>query len=345
MNTNFQLSSSCRRGFTLIEVLVSMVILSMILMVVTSVIGAAQRTWKSATSRLTQFREARVAFDTVTRNLQQAMIKSYFDYDLRDSPFIAPDKILRRAELGIRFGQASSLVSGGGSSQDLPGHAVIFQAPLGQTLSADSIYRPLKSLLCSRGYFVQFGTDASFLPSELFVQNRLRERYRYRLIEYQPPTELNEVYSGEAKGEWATISMSTGRDYMRVVASNIVALVLAPSFSQAEIGGATAQMGQRVEDAMYNFSSYEAGSAFNGRSTLHRMPASVQVVMVAMDEESAARLTPGSTVPDVLGKAGADFTSPQSLQQDIKTVRDYLNGQKMNYRIFSSNVFLLANEI
>jgi uncharacterized protein (TIGR02599 family) len=345
MNTIFHPPNKRRIGFTLIEVLVSMVILSMILMVVTSVIGAAQRTWKSATSRLTQFREARVAFDTVTRNLQQAMIKSYVDYNLRETPFIAPERVLRKAELGIRFDQATSIVSGGGSGQELPGHAVIFQAPLGQTLSSNSIYRPLKSLLCTRGYFVQFGTDASFLPSELFAQNRLRERYRYRLIEYQPPTELNEVYTQGAKGDWATVSMGTGRDYLRVVASNIVALVLAPSFSQAESSGAAGQIGERIEDAIYTFSSYAEGGTFNGRSTLHRMPASVQVVMVAMDEESAARLTPGAVVPDVLGKAGANFTSPGNLQQDIRAVRDYLNRLKMNYRIFSSNVFLLANEI
>ena len=340
----FQHSSRQRKGFTLIEVMVSMVILSMILMVVTSVIGAAQRTWKSATSRLTQFREARVAFDTVTRNLQQAMIKSYVDYPQRESPFQAPEGIVPRAELGIRFDQASSIVSGGGSSTDLPGHAVIFQAPLGQTLDAQSIYRPLKNLLCTRGYFVQYGTDASFLPSELYAQNRLRERYRYRLVEYQPPTEFNAVYANGAKGDWTTISMGTGSQYLRIVASNIVAMVLAPSFSQAEVGNGNATLGRRVQDAMYDYNSYTAGS-FGGRSTRYRMPASVQVVMVAMDEESAARLSPGTAAPDVLGRAGANFTSADSLERDIKAVRDYLNGQKMNYRIFSSNVFLIANEI
>jgi uncharacterized protein (TIGR02599 family) len=75
------------------------------------------------------------------------------------------------------------------------------------------------------------------------------------------------------------------------------------------------------------------------------MPASVQVVMVAMDEESAARITRGESAPDVLGSAGANFTSPDSMQQDIQSVRNYLNGLRVNYRIFSSNVFLLANEI
>ncbi len=321
-----------------------MVILSMILMVVTSVIGAAQRTWKSATSRLTQFREARVAFDTVTRNLQQAMIKSYVDYPIRETPFIAPEGVIRRAELGIRFDQASNIVSGGGGSKDLPGHAVVFQAPLGLTLDANSVYRPLKYLLCTRGYFVRFGTDASFLPSELFAQNRLSERYRYRLVEYQPPTEFNPVYSNGAKGDWTTISMSSGSQYLRVVASNIVALILAPSFSQAGAGNDNTTLGRRVEDKMYTYNSYADG-VYNARSTLHRMPASVQVVMVAMDEESAARLTPGTNVPDVLGRAGAGFTSADSLERDIKAVRDYLNGQRMNYRIFSSNVFLIANEI
>jgi len=338
-------SSQPRRGFTLIEVMVSMVILSMILMVVTSVIGAAQRTWKSATSRLTQFREARVAFDTITRNLQQAMIKSYYDYPLRPTPFIAPSGINRRAELGIRFGQADSIMSGGGSSNQLPGHAVIFQAPLGLTASFDSPYRPLKNTLCTRGYFVQFGSDASFLPSELYAQNRLRERFRYRLVEYQPPTEQNPVYANQANGSWTTISMGSGRQYLRVVASNVVALILAPSFSQSETSSGSTSMGARNEEPLYAFDSYQQGTTQAGQSTIFRMPASVQVVMVAMDEESAARITRGESAPDVLGSAGANFTSPDSMQQDIQSVRNYLNGLRVNYRIFSSNVFLLANEI
>lgn len=319
-----------------------MVILAMILLVITSVIGQAQRTWKSATSRLSQFREARQAFDTVSRNLRQAMINSYGDYLPRDTPFTPPPPpfIIRNADLGIRFDRATSVVSGSSTAAELPGSAVVFQAPLG--LTADEDYRPLKNLLCVRGYFVRFGSDEQFLPYGL--RSRLQERFRYRLIEYAPPTETNPVYVAGGKGEWTTISESAGGDYMRVVANNVLALVLAPTFNDGAVGNAPTELGQSVQDPVYSFNSFELAE-YNQRSTLHRMPSSTQVIMVAVDDESAARMLTGEASPDILRKAGAEFTNPQTIDRDVTTLRAYMNSQRYNFRIFSSNVFLLANDI
>jgi len=67
--------------------------------------------------------------------------------------------------------------------------------------------------------------------------------------------------------------------------------------------------------------------------------------MVAVDEESAARMITGETSPDILRQAGADFTSPQAIDRDVATLRQYMNAQKYNFRIFSSNVFLLSNDL
>ena len=320
-----------------------MVILAMILLVITSVIGQAQKTWKGATSRLSQFREARQAFDTVSRNLRQAMINSYGDYLPRATPFNPPPPpgIVRKAELGIRFDKASAIVTGGSSAAELPGSAVVFQAPLGQTAVAD--YRPLKNLLCVRGYFVRFGSDESFMPVGL--RSRLKERYRYRLIEYAPPTETNPVYVEGAVGAWTTISESSGQDYLRVVANNVLALVLAPTFNDGAAGNTPTELGESVQDPMYVFNSFDVGNSYNQRSTNHRMPAATQVIMVAVDDESAARMISGETSPDILRQAGAEFTNPQSIEKDVATLRQYMNAQKYNFRIFSSNVFLLSNDL
>ncbi len=332
-----------RWAFTLIEVLVSMVILAMILLVITSVIGQAQRTWKGATSRLSQFREARQAFDAVSRNLRQATINSHGDYLPRATPFSPPPPpgIIRNAELGIRFDRATDIVTGGSGAAELPGSAVIFQAPLG--LTAVSEFRPLKNLLCVRGYFVRFGSDEDFMPVGL--KSRLKERFRYRLIEYAPPTETNPVYvPGAKKDDWTFISETNGRKYFRIVANNVLALILAPTFNDGAAGNTPKDLGDPVQDPIYRFSSYEDGQ-YNQRSTLHRLPASTQIIMVAVDDESAGRMITGETSPDILQQAGAPFTNPQALERDVAALREYMNGQKYNFRIFSSNVFLLANDI
>jgi uncharacterized protein (TIGR02599 family) len=330
------------RAFTLIEVLVSMVILAMILLVITSVIGQAQRTWKSATSRLSQFREARQAFDSVTRNLRQAMVNRYGDYLPRDSPFTPPPPpgIVSKADLGIRFGPAASLVSGGSSAAELPGSAVIFQAPLG--LTAEPEYRLLKSLLCVRGYYVSFGTDQTFMPAGL--SSRLKERFRYRLLEYAPTAETNPIYQPGPPDSWTTISQASGRNALRVVANNIVALILAPTFNSGAVGSTPVELGQPVQNAIYDFNSYADGT-FAQRSTKYRMPASTQVVMVAVDEETSNRMVVGNKSPDLLRQAGAQFSDPVSLERDVEKLRAYMNAQRYNFRIFSTNVFLLANDI
>lgn len=335
-------SNRHRRAFTLIEVLVSMVILAMILLVITSVIGQAQRTWKGATSRLSQFREARQAFDTVSRNLRQAMINSYGDYLIRPTPFDPPPPpyIVRDADLGIRFDKATNIVTGGSTASELPGSAVVFQAPLG--LTSSEIYRPLKNLLCVRGYFVRFGSDQSFMPYGL--RSRLKERFRYRLIEYAPPTETNPVYAEGPVGAWTTISETTGQDYMRVVANNIMALVLAPTFNDGAAGNNPRELGESVQDPIFTFNSF-VGGEYNRRSTLHRMPSSTQIIMVALDEESAARMITGEDSPDILRQAGAEFNDPQAIERNVDSLRAYMNSQRYNFRIFSSNVFLLANDI
>src|SRR6478735_2184091 len=66
------------RAFTLVELLLSMTILSVLMVVVVNVIGIVQQQWTRANSKVTAFREARMAFDVITRNLSQATLNTYW---------------------------------------------------------------------------------------------------------------------------------------------------------------------------------------------------------------------------------------------------------------------------
>jgi uncharacterized protein (TIGR02599 family) len=366
MNTFLQSNSTAhrshQRAFTLVEVLVSMVILAMIMLIITQVIGQAQRSWQSASSRVTQFREARIAFDTITRNLRQATLNSYRNFVYANNTQVptdikeAPVGYKRYAELGFRTDTAATLVSGGGSSAALPGHGVIFQAPLGKSITQGPIpgiplYDQLKSLLCIRGYFVRYSSDSAFVPSGL--NGRLEEKNRYRLYEYRPPSEVNSAYNeaamGAGTGVWTTINTATSAAYIAPVAENIVLLILAPSFAQAgDAAAAAPQLSSQEKGSVYTYNSYLGAAGASGSAIeQHRLPRAVQVSLVAIDEESAKRLAEqnGGSPPDLLGKSGASFTNPEVFTQDMDSLKRTLTEMRMNYRVFSSTVFIPGADV
>ena len=355
------LPSRQRKAFTLVEVLVSMVILAMIMLIITQVIGQAQRSWRSASSRVTQFREARIAFDTITRNLRQATLNSYRNFfylssgnqvpvDVRETP----DGYKRYAELGFRTDNAATIVSNAGGVDSLPGHAVMFQAPLGKSITPSPVpgipmFDQLKSLLCIRGYFVRYSSDSSYVPAGL--RGRLTEKYRYRLYEYRPPSEVNAAYheaaDGTADGLWTNINAASAASYIAPVAENIVLLVLAPSFADQASVAATPKISSLERGTLYTYNSYVGSSGGAVAVEQHRLPRAVQVTLVAVDEESAKRLAEqnGGSSPNLLGKAGVSFANPISYDQDMNSLKQTLTEMRMNYRVFSSTVFIPGADI
>ena len=335
-------------GFTLVEVLVSMVILLMMLLIITQVIGTVQQTWRRASSRLSQFREARTAFDTINRGLRQATLNAYRVYDygyggpagVPKAPLDAPVGYVRTAELGLVMGKTTPTIFDGlGGANLTPGHAVIFQAPMGYT--AEPTYRPLNKLLCQRGYFVWFSSDADYMPQALV--SRLQPKSRYRLYEYHPTTETNTVYTGVSTSAWTHVLGASAKADMRPVAENILTLILTPSFTPAAsgtTGGATvAKLGKEVLAQDYAFNSYTGTPSNPGLK--YRLPSTVGVVMVAIDEESASRLAQqyGTNPPQLFN---AKLDTPASLSSDLRLIRDALLKLHVNYRIFSSTVIIPA---
>ena len=192
--------------------MVSVSILVILMLVVSSFVNLVQRTWVRTNSNISQFREARLAFDAMTRTISQATLNTYWQAGTVQinqnalGTLFQGTSYRRQSELqfscGPTVGGATALFSTG-TAANYPGHGVFFQAPLGVTglispaagggtLTADT--QNMVNLLCGRGYFVAWGDDASFRPQFLNTRN-VPKRTRFRLMEFSPTSEKNPIYS------------------------------------------------------------------------------------------------------------------------------------------------------
>lgn len=359
--------TSIHRAFTLVEVMVSMVVLAIMMMLIAQIIGTTQRSWRAASSRLSQFREARIAFDTITRNLRQATLNAYRDFHYAatdsnvpatNSPNETPDGYRRISELAFVSGKAKDLVKARATQTDskikidmsdasLSGHAVFFQAPLGVTDPDTSVqeggrprYENLKHLLCGRGYFVQFGSDKNYLPEKLV--GRLTESNRFRLMEYQPPAEKNTVY--ESTNDWYEIDTA----YLRPVSDKIVGLILSPRLASGDesisVGGVLQKPTSIAPD--YSFDSRKKDGSGSAQGMQHMLPPVVKVTMVALDDASMDQLAQGRnsklSLSDING-AMAKFNKAAGYESDMQNLKKVLSSGKVNYRIFESTVVIPAS--
>jgi uncharacterized protein (TIGR02599 family) len=337
------LPSVRRHGFTLVEVMVSVAILSMILLVVTQVIGAAQRSWKFANARLGQFREARQAFDRLTTHIKQATILPYTDF-LYGTPgsidqLAQPGRTTRQAELGFVLNSNPGVVFPSLNGEDC-GDAVLFQAPIGYSNIA--AYRQLNNLLCPWGYAVQFGLDTDFVPQGL--ASSLTPRGRYRLLEYRTATEFNQVYDSPDHQRWLAAPIGNGiagTGQMVPIAENVIALTLAAIYPDPNSNGPVA-----ISQVRGNFANaVNTYTALGG--IVAELPQAIRVTMVSIDEASAARLVfdSGGRSPSILARSGASFNAPAQHAVDLERLTGYLTNQAINYRVFSSTVTLPAGAV
>ncbi len=207
-----------RAAFTLVEMLVSVTFLVILMMLVTQLVGIVQRGWVRTSSKVSQFREARLAFDLISRNLSQATLNTYSEMrydslgqDQTQQAIKSARSYFRQSELQFVSGPTNQLFTSGGGGGLYPGHAVFFQAPLGVTEltqqapasgsgggggpQATANTESLVNLLCARGYFVEWGDDTPYRPQFLNTSNVVPVRSRFRLIQYSPSAEKNRIYA------------------------------------------------------------------------------------------------------------------------------------------------------
>lgn len=350
------------KGFSLVEILVSLAVLAILLLINVQVIDQVQNTWAASNARVSQFKEARTAFDILVRNLSQATLNTYLDYD---SNYVATaassagaatttaQRYLRKSDLQFICGPSSTILQGDDSS--FPGHSVFFQAPLGVTENPN--YVGLDRLLCGRGYFVQFSSDAAFRPSFLPPGNF---KFRYRLMEYSPPAEKNRIYSvsrginGQVTGNWfddAKTAINAGESAVNVsktrpVADNILALIISPRLEKQV---SNAILPTSIAPS-YSFNSADTGGSTPNalQGTQHLLPPLVKLILIAIDERSAQRLaeqTGSETVPPFGATLSSPFKNASALEtSEIAALVQTLAAKNVNYRVFSATVAIRGSK-
>ncbi|MEM9017981.1 MAG: Verru_Chthon cassette protein C [Verrucomicrobiota bacterium] len=344
---------SHEKGFSLIELMVAMGILSVLMLMMTVLLDQIQKSWRYSESRISQFREARVAFDLITKNVSQASLNTYWDLDDKDSDGLV-DEYYRTSELHFITMPADRL-AGAAGSQNPVGHAVFFQAPLGFSNS----YRNLNNLFNGRGYFVAFGSDQEFRPRFLDSRDpRPAYRHRYRLMEFRPPAESNQVFAdgdeerkqGEPQEftEWFKQGLQVGNgsfeSHLNPLAENIVYLVISPRDSLES--GESRDASYSDIAPLYQYDSNDQRDEFS--SFAQQVPPLVRITMVAIDEDSAVRLENGSQMPTFV--KGTYFQDTREFEDDVANLSKELeqgtypsggaNKIPVNFKIFSSMVML-----
>lgn len=333
------------KGFSLIELMVAMSILSVLMLMLTVLLDQIQRNWRFAESRISQFREARVAFDVMTKNIGQASLNTY--WDLRDSDGDGIyDGYYRTSELHFITMDAERL--GGSPTQSPLGKAIFFQAPLG--FSGE--YRNLNNLFNGRGYFVAFGSDKRFKPS--FVE--APDRYRFRLMEFRPPAESNQVFEDGAQEralgepqdftEWFKQGLTVGEgnfeSHLNPLAENILTLVVSPRESLESTTASRRETTSRIAPD-YVFDSNDSDE---GREAFaQQIPPLVRVTMIAIDETAAIRFESGSTPPGELFQVvDGKFRRTEQYSEDVQAISDALDQLGVSHKVFSALVMLRSSK-
>lgn len=323
-----------RRGFTLIELLTAMTILSVMLLLLSQLLDQVQKTWNYSEGRVTQFREARVAFDLMTKSLSQATLNTYWDYEYGQNNMVKDYK--RQSELHFLTLRGDQL--GNTDDGQVTGHAIFFQAPLGFS----NQYRNLNNLLNARGYYLLFGPDTRFKPRIVQAE----PQYRFRVMEYRPPAEDNQIYidgDEERQRDMTPDYQKWYRDrlerFSNPLAENIVALVISPRDTMEEVGDTGSDTFSRIAPEYLFDSNKHTDPRYQ-----QQLPPLVRVTMVAIDEASAIRLEAqhGRSMPPLV--PSALFRDTRRFESDIETLKQHLTEQNVNHKVFSTMVALRSSK-
>lgn len=367
-------------GFTLVELMVSVSILVILMLVVSNFIGLVQRTWVRSNSQVAQFREARIAFEHLSKTITQATLNAYWEAetekvgkDNAGQDIMLANRFVRQSELQFVCGPTPSLLTGAVAAS-YPGHGVFFQAPLGMTSLVDpgggtdvANTENMVNLMCGRGYFVAWGDDVNFRPAFLAqLQGKVPTRYRLRLMEYSPTAEQNLIYSPEYRPitahskQWFADALrqqvssgtedAANRAFTRPIAENILALIISPqnhSFG-ATGAAATAIAPNYIHDSTLLVNPGANRDSTSPQGTQHLMPPLLKVTMVALDHLAGQRLSENSGLRDeVLGEVGGLFQTAANFQEDLEGTREEPSGlkslliqKKLNYRVFTTTLTL-----
>lgn len=340
MNLYFQKKA----GFTLVEMLIGMAVLSLIMVMVFTLTGMTGTAVRRSSAQVEAFKAARKAFDALSLNLAQATLNTYYDYyDANRSPrtpsnsaTFVPARYGRQSDL--HFVSGSSLVP---SAWDCISHSVFFQSSLGYATQAD--LTGLEHTLNNCGYFVAYGEDITPLPAAAGIS--LQNTKRFRLYQFIQPTEkLMNYASGASPLDWfrnpllnAAGKNMAQRNGVHVLADNILALILRPRVSQEQ---------DAVRDSLsgdYQYDSHVAWTGGNQPAQMHQLPPLVDVAVLALDEASSKqRLTGAESSSEAVAVLGVEFEKlfrkSAELDADLQLLQEQLAARHVVFRLLRTTV-------
>ena len=340
------------RAFTLVELLVSLAVLTIIMLVLLKTISGVTALSRNTSGRAGAFSAARAAFEALERNLSQATLGTHLGYGDKNGfpvPLVnpsmsgaaataarakVPTQYVMTSELHFITGDASKLLTDSGfpASMETPGQAVFFQATTGFVDDVNN--RPKDSLLNVLGYYISFGSDSE--THTAITQRALPPRYRYRLMEVLQPAEKNGIYASTCEVDsngmiaysydlrWIkSLALDQPSAPKYPLAENVIALVIYPKASPALSSAADEVL---TYDYSYDSRLWEKGGAITPlvKSTRNQLPPLVELVLVSIDEPSAKRLEvlyggPDGSLPPFKQPAVLAKLNLQSLFQSSPT--------------------------
>jgi uncharacterized protein (TIGR02599 family) len=190
------------------------------------------------------------------------------------------------------------------------------------------------------GYYVELGSDSALRPAFL---SSLPIKNRYRLIENILPAQNFDSTCGgypaftdtnnNNDDLWITSGLAGSNAVKNVLCENIIALIIRPEVAAQD----ASLLGLANSFALTSNYFYDSRAGRTGVAALQfaQLPPLLRVVMVAVDEKSAARLTTGFTPPTAFQLKSSWFQTPANLNQDLEELEKQLNDAKVDYRIFN----------
>jgi len=321
---------SGKRGFTLIEALTSLAILSVIVVVLVAATRATSDVFRRSNSQVETFQTARAAFQDMLRDISQATLNTRWDYDDPNNP------TTYRRSSGLHFVLGANLLP---SSIVTTTSSIFFVIP--NSWSADPALSRVGGLLSAWGYYVELDDDTALRPANYTGSLRTR----YRLMRLSGRTENLQIYNQENPSAtdftWFTSEVNAGRS--APVAENIVALVAWPRLAVSE-----------DPDGNDLSTDYSWNSRLNATDSpqpiqAHQMPPLLDVTMVAIGEQSAERLQRSNALRTTVETAlnGLFQGSTESrYRDDVQTLEQRLQSLNppVDYRIFRDTVVIRENK-
>jgi uncharacterized protein (TIGR02599 family) len=367
-------------GYTLVELLVAMAVLTIILVGVVMTMQSVQSAWRLTRSAVREHIEGRRAIETVVAHVALTQLTSRWIPDDANNPSpLGPTGLIAESDLHFVSGPTRTLLP---NLRAGSGHALFFQGPFGfagsqrQNVAGPdhALYLTLPSTLNAWGYYIEFDRDPRPLPSFLTSARQGRpvmpNRHRFRLMELRQPSHELSLFYIDPTTERPLLSQQLNTDTLydwfrapirasargqsvsdrrvSVVAENILALLVVPYDPQLRVlqGGASDSNTpyQLAPDYHYDTRRFqwEPGSPL-GAVTRHQLPPALEIVIVALSEDTWDNLSEAEAFnqgESLLGFMAGRFNVAGNLANDLQDLTNYLDARRLGHKILTQVVNL-----